>query len=195
MPVQGGVGGAAARRAEAKRLASESAELAHVSMKVANSALEELRELREPGMVGTTTMKKTKKKKSGVGLEARPTSSSAARAAETTAVLDVKNEAKVKFERAKRRIMGRHRHDEYNDSAALRRKPPVRHPRPPSAPSTSLGTSGPHVRCDACHDGRIMRDAEVAWARERAALMREISAHAKRKARFSLRFIFDHLCH
>ena len=58
--------------------------------------------------------------------------------------------------------------------------PPMRHPRPTSAPLTSLGTSGPHVRCDACFDGNIMRDAELAWAKERAALLREVSTATKK---------------
>lgn len=182
MPASG-IGGVAARRAEAKRLASESADLAHVSMKVANSALEELRELREASSVSvdvSSVMDKrkttTKKKSSGAGLEVRPTSSSAARAAETTADLDVQKSAKKKFERAKRRIMGH----SARSSTTVFAKPAIRYPRPPSAPSTSLGTSGPHVRCDACFDGKIMRDAEVAWAKERATLQREIAAATKR---------------
>ena len=109
MPVHG----AAARRAEAKRIVNESAELAHVSMKVANNALEELRDLRDTASPTPATVvvrkgvKKKKMKKTGAGYEARPTSASAQRAAETTAELDVKNAARVKTERIKRRILGR----------------------------------------------------------------------------------------
>jgi hypothetical protein len=76
MPVRG-LGGAA-RRAEAKLLASESAEVATASMKVANSALEELRELRENEASSAPSVNsdsvsavKRKKKKSSAGLEAR----------------------------------------------------------------------------------------------------------------------------
>ena len=36
------------------------------------------------------------------------------------------------------------------------------------------------MRCDACFDGNIMRDAELAWAKERAALLREVSTATKK---------------
>ena len=177
----------ATKRAEAKRMAAEAAAVADVGMKIANDALDKLRDANEKvarslheadASTAQPPGRRRGVKKRRAGHEARPTASSANRAAETTAELDVKVAARKRAEETRRRILGHAANK--NNRRPAKPKPAMRHPRPPSAPATSLATSSFHVRCDACLDGKILRDAELAWAAEKVMMSRELALQVKR---------------